>query len=141
VNSATTDAETDQRPESMDSALLEGRGLTKSYGPIRVLQDIDVTVRRGEVLAICGENGAGKSTLMKILSGVIPAGSFQGSIEFEGAPQSFASVREGDAAGIVLVPQELHVVPHLSIAENMFASNLPGRFGLYDERTAVKWAN
>ena len=141
MNSATIDAGTDQRSESMGSALLQGRGLTKSYGPIRVLHNIDVTVRGGEVLAICGENGAGKSTLMKILSGVIPAGSFEGSIEFKGEPQSFASVREGDAAGIVLVPQELHVVAHLSIAENMFASNLPGRFGLYDARTAVKWAN
>ena len=89
MNSATIDAGTDQRSESMGSALLQGRGLTKSYGPIRVLHNIDVTVRGGEVLAICGENGAGKSTLMKILSGVIPAGSFEGSIEFKGEPQSF----------------------------------------------------
>ena len=140
MNDAAVAEGADPHPTNMGSVLLRGRGLNKSYGPIRVLNNIDVTVSRGEVLAICGENGAGKSTLMKILCGVIPAGSFEGSIEFEGKPQSFASVREGDAAGIVLVPQELHVVAHLSIAENMFASHLPGRFGLYDERTAAKWA-
>lgn len=120
--------------------LLEGRHLSKYYGALRVLQDVDLCVRQGEVLAIVGENGAGKSTLMKILSGVIPAGSYEGDLTVSGQPVSFASVREGDKSGIVLVPQELHVIPHLSIAENMFAADLPGRFGLYDEDTAVAWA-
>src|SRR5438128_2079416 len=124
-----------------DSCLLEGRRLTKDYGALRVLHGIDLSLERGEVLAVVGENGAGKSTLMKILSGVIPAGSYAGDLIVEGQTVSFASVHEGDAAGIVLVPQELHVIPHLSIAENMFAGHLPGRFGLYDEETAVEWAH
>lgn len=128
------------RSVDITPALLKGRGLTKSYGRVTVLQDVDVTVQSGELLAIAGENGAGKSTLMKILTGVIPYGEYEGSIELANEPQHFSSARAGDAAGIVLVPQELHAVPHLSIAENMFAGHLPGRFGLYDERTAVRWA-
>ena len=125
---------------SETSVLLRGRRLTKVYGRTTVLHGVDVSVRSGEVLAIVGENGAGKSTLMKILAGVIPSGSFDGSIELQGKPQHFSSVRAGEAAGIVLVPQELHVVAHLSIAESMFAGHLPGRFGIYDEQTTVKWA-
>lgn len=121
-------------------ALLRGRKLTKTYGTVRVLQDVDLKVAKGEVLAVVGENGAGKSTLMKILSGIIPNGSYEGSIELDGSEKHFSSARASDAAGIVLVPQELHVVPHLSIAENMFAGDLPGRFGCYDEGTAVRWA-
>jgi len=120
--------------------LLRGRRLTKTYGMTTVLQGVDVSLQLGEVLAVCGENGAGKSTLMKILTGVIPHDQHEGSIELAGVQQHFASARASDAAGIVLVPQELHVVPHLSIAENMFAGQLPGRYGFYDELTALRWA-
>ena len=126
--------------DSETPTLLRGRRLTKSYGMTTVLQDVDVSLQSGEVLAVCGENGAGKSTLMKILTGVIPHGQYEGSFELAGEPQHFVSARASDAAGIVLVPQELHVVPHLSIAENMFAGQLPGRYGFYDERTAVRCA-
>lgn len=119
------------------AALLAGRGLTKAYGNATVLTGVDITLAEGEVLAVVGENGAGKSTLMKILAGVIPHGSFEGSIELSGEDQQFSSVQSGDRAGIVMVPQELHVVPHLTIAENMFATRLPGRRGTYDERQAV----
>ncbi|MBB5415785.1 ABC-type sugar transport system ATPase subunit [Paraburkholderia youngii] len=121
-------------------ALLEGRGLGKSYGSVSVLRGVDIAIRAGEVLAVLGENGAGKSTLMRILSGIIPQGEYEGSIEIDGAPAHFASLSASEEAGIVLVPQELHVIPHLSIAENMFASRLPGRFGLYDETAAVRMA-
>lgn len=120
--------------------LLDGRRLAKAYGRLRVLQEIDLSLGRGEVLAVVGENGAGKSTLMKILSGVIPAASYDGEFFVDGQVAQFASVHEGEAAGVVLVPQELHVIPHLSIAENMFAGHLPGRYGLYDEAAAVRWA-
>jgi ABC-type sugar transport system ATPase subunit len=140
VNNTAVSEGIDKRPASETAALLRGRRLTKAYGRTTVLHGVDVTVRSGEVLAVVGENGAGKSTLMKILSGVIPSGAFEGSIELQGEPQHFSSVRAGEAAGIVLLPQELHVVAHLSIAENMFAGHLPGRFGLYDERTTVRWA-
>ena len=122
------------------AVLVQGRGLTKAYGMVKVLREVDVTIRSGEVLAVLGENGAGKSTLMKILAGIIPHGEFDGSIEVEGAAGRFASLNASEEAGIVLVPQELHVIPHLSIAENMFASHLPGRFGMYDETAAVRMA-
>lgn len=122
-------------------SLLMGRGLSKSYGSSTVLKSVDVSVARGEVLAVVGENGAGKSTLMKILAGLIPYGDYEGTIELEGVEQKFSSIRSSDEAGIVMVPQELHVIPHLTIAENMFAARLPGRLGFYDDREAVNAAN
>lgn len=125
---------------SATPSILRGQKLTKSYGTVTVLRDVDVTVQPGELLAVAGENSAGKSTLMKILTGVIPYGEYGGSIELANEPQHFSSALAGDTAGIVLVPQELHVVPDMSVADNMFAGHLPGRYGLYDERTAVRWA-
>jgi ABC-type sugar transport system ATPase subunit len=114
--------------------------LTKVYGSTTVLNDVDLAIHEGQILALVGENGAGKSTLVKILSGVVPFGEYSGSVELDGRPAQFSSPRASDAAGVVMVPQELHVVPHLSIADNMFAAHLPGRHGLYDERTAVSEA-
>src|SRR5947209_1224584 len=121
-------------------ALLVARSLTKVYGSTTVLNDVDLTLHAGQVLALVGENGAGKSTLVKILSGIVPFGEYSGTVEVAGSPAKFTSPSASDAAGVVMVPQELHVVPHLSIAENMFAARLPGRRGLYDERTAVREA-
>lgn len=126
--------------DAKPARLLSGRALGKTYGPTRVLDGVDVAIRSGKVLALLGENGAGKSTVMKILSGIIPHGEHDGEILLDGVGQRFASTRAAEAAGIVLVPQELHVVPHLPIAENMFAGRLPGRFGLYDEAAAVEQA-
>ncbi len=130
-----------ETPEVEDrEALLVARSLTKVYGTTTVLSEADLTLREGEVLAVVGENGAGKSTLVKILSGVIPSGAYSGSVELQGEVVQFASPSDSDKSGVVLVPQELHVVPHLSIADNMFAGNLPGKRGIYDERTAVREA-
>lgn len=120
--------------------LLIGRGLQKAYGSTTVLKAVDVTVNEGEVLAIVGENGAGKSTLMKILAGVIGHGDHEGTVDLGGDRCEFTSLRAGEEAGVVLVPQELHVVPHLSIVDNMFSAHLPGRFGIYDKREAVTQA-
>jgi ABC-type sugar transport system ATPase subunit len=122
------------------AALLAARSLTKVYGRTTVLDDVDVTLHEGQILAIIGENGAGKSTLVKILGGVIPFGEYSGSVELESKPVQFSSPHASDSAGVVLVPQELHVVPHLTIAENMFAAHLPGRHGLYDQYAAVNEA-
>ena len=121
-------------------ALLAARSLTKVYGSTTVLNEVDLTLHEGQVLALVGENGAGKSTLVKILSGVVPFGEYSGSVELDGDPAQFSSPHASDAAGVVMVPQELHVVPHLTIAENMFAGNLPGRRGMYDARVAVSEA-
>ncbi|TDO51584.1 ribose transport system ATP-binding protein/D-xylose transport system ATP-binding protein/putative multiple sugar transport system ATP-binding protein [Kribbella sp. VKM Ac-2527] len=122
------------------TALLVARSLTKVYGSTTVLNDVDLTLHEGQVLAVVGENGAGKSTLVKILSGVVPYGEYAGTVEVDGNPAQFSSPYASDTAGVVMVPQELHVVPHLTIAENMFAAHLPGRHGLYDERAAVREA-
>lgn len=120
--------------------LLTCRGLTKAYGPSTVLNDVDLTLAAGGSLAVLGENGAGKSTLMKIIAGLLPHGTYDGTVELNGVVRQFGSVRAGEEAGVVMVPQELHVVPHLTIAENMFFADLPGRFGLYDQRAAEEQA-
>ncbi len=119
---------------SSDAApLLELRGVSKSFPGVQACSDVDFVLRAGETVAVVGENGAGKSTLMKLISGVYPGGSFAGDLLIEGAPRHFRTVRDAEAAGVVLVPQELHIAPNLSIAENMFVGMLPGRHGFVDE--------
>lgn len=113
--------------------LLELRGMTKSFPGVRAVDNVDFALERGEIVGVVGENGAGKSTLMKILAGIYPAGSYQGTIRIDGEDRAFRSVHHAEAQGVVLVPQELHVAPGLSIAENMFVGRLPKRFGLIDE--------
>lgn len=113
--------------------ILEMRGITKTFPGVKALEDVNLAVRRGEIHAICGENGAGKSTLMKVLSGVYPAGSYDGEIVFDGQPVRFNGIRDSEHVGIVIIHQELALVPYLSIAENMFLGNeRRGRGGLID---------
>ncbi|WP_139179069.1 ATP-binding cassette domain-containing protein, partial [Curtobacterium sp. MCBA15_005] len=81
---------------------------------------------------ICGENGAGKSTLMKVLSGVYPAGSFDGEILLDGEPVRFANINDSEAAGVVIIHQELALSPFLSIAENIFLGNEQSKGGFID---------
>jgi putative multiple sugar transport system ATP-binding protein len=117
----------------MDDTLLEMRNITKSFPGVKALEDVSLAVRRGEIHAICGENGAGKSTLMKVLSGVYPTGSYDGEIVFDGKPVHFNGIRDSEAVGIVIIHQELALVPYLSIAENIFLGNeRRGRGGLID---------
>ncbi|WP_144797413.1 multiple monosaccharide ABC transporter ATP-binding protein [Microbacterium paludicola] len=116
----------------MSDAILEMRNITKNFPGVKVLDDVTLTVARGEIHAICGENGAGKSTLMKVLSGVYPHSSFDGSIVFDGEPQRFTAIKDSEHAGIVIIHQELALVPHLSIAENIFLGNEVLRRGLID---------
>ncbi|NPD16378.1 sugar ABC transporter ATP-binding protein [Xinfangfangia sp. D13-10-4-6] len=105
------------------SSLLEMRNIGKSFPGVRALDQVNLSVAPGEIHAICGENGAGKSTLMKVLSGVYPAGSYDGEIHYDGATASFRSIRDSEAKGIIIIHQELALVPLLSIAENMFLGN------------------
>ncbi|MDF1729189.1 MAG: sugar ABC transporter ATP-binding protein, partial [Sulfitobacter sp.] len=91
-------------------------------------------VRAGELHAICGESGAGKSTLMKVLSGVYPAGSYEGEIHYDGALAQFRSISDSEARGIIIIHQELALVPLLSIAENLFLGNENARGGVIDWR-------
>ncbi|WP_433803743.1 multiple monosaccharide ABC transporter ATP-binding protein [Actinomycetospora sp. CA-084318] len=109
------------------------RSITKTFPGVTALAEVSLDVRRGEIHAICGENGAGKSTLMKVLSGVHPAGSYDGEIVLDDEPARFAGIRDSESRGVVIIHQELALVPHLSIAENIFLGHeRRGRFGLVD---------
>ncbi len=112
------------------SALLEMVDITKEFPGVKALANVSLTVRRGAIHAICGENGAGKSTLMKVLSGVYPHGTYTGSIFFDGAEVQFKDIRSSEQAGIVIIHQELALIPELSIAENIFLGNEPTSFGV-----------
>ena len=114
----------------MAEPILEMRGITKRFPGVLALADVNLTVQRGAIHAICGENGAGKSTLMKVLSGVHPHGSYDGQIVFEGHPVEFSNIRQSEAAGIVIIHQELALIPELSIAENIFLGNETARRGV-----------
>ncbi|MGO3903938.1 MAG: ATP-binding cassette domain-containing protein, partial [Microbacterium gubbeenense] len=118
----------------MTDPILRTSGITKRFHGIPALSNVSLEVEAGEVHAICGENGAGKSTLMKVLSGVYPAGSFDGSIELEGAPVTFRSLSDSEAHGIVIIHQELALIPGLSVAENLFLGNEVLKAGLIDWR-------
>jgi putative multiple sugar transport system ATP-binding protein len=89
------------------------KGITKRFPGVVALKDVNLVVQAGEIHAICGENGAGKSTLMKVLSGVYPAGSYDGEILLEGRAQRFASIRDSEEQGIIIIHQELALVPLL----------------------------
>ncbi|MCU1571144.1 MAG: Monosaccharide transporter ATP-binding protein family [Naasia sp.] len=121
---------TDEKIEQ--EVLLEVSGINKRYSGVPVLRDVSIQVRRGEVVGLVGENGAGKSTLSKIVAGYLASDS--GTIEFDGRRRKFKNVREAEAAGIVMIPQELQTAPHLTIAENMFAGSLAARGGVVNRR-------
>ncbi|MDR0285502.1 MAG: ATP-binding cassette domain-containing protein [Propionibacteriaceae bacterium] len=107
----------------MSDTILEMRSITKTFPGVVALDDVTLTVRRGEIHAICGENGAGKSTLMKVLSGVHPYGTYEGQIVYEGEEARFHSITDSEHEGIVIIHQELALSPFLSIAENIFLGN------------------
>ncbi len=115
-----------------DGASLRVERIGKAFAGVQALADVSFSTRRGEVHAVMGENGAGKSTLMKIIAGVYPFGSFQGTVSIEGSECRFDNVLDAEAAGIVMIPQELAVVGELSVAENMFLNAWPSRRGLVD---------
>ena len=112
--------------------ILEMRGITKTFPGVRALDNVNLTVMPGEIHAIVGENGAGKSTLMKVLSGVYAAGSYEGEILFEGEVRHFRDLADSERLGIVIIHQELALVPLLSIAENIFLGNEIARRGVID---------
>lgn len=113
--------------------ILEMRDITKTFPGVKALQNVNLAVRRGEIHGICGENGAGKSTLMKVLSGVYPHGTYDGDIVLDAEPASFGSINDSEARGVVIIHQELALVPYLSIAENIFLGyERRGRNGMID---------
>jgi putative multiple sugar transport system ATP-binding protein len=116
----------------MDNTILEMRGITKTFPGVKALQDVNLDVRSGEIHAIVGENGAGKSTLMKVLSGVYPYGSYTGEIHYNGQECHFKGIHDSERMGIVIIHQELALVPLLSIAENIFLGNEQASYGVID---------
>lgn len=117
----------------MDS-ILEMRGITKEFPGVKALNNVNLAVKRGEIRALVGENGAGKSTLMKVLSGVYPHGSYTGEILYNGQPMAFRGIHDSEAQGIVIIHQELALVPQMSIAENIFLGNEIAKNGIIDRR-------
>jgi putative multiple sugar transport system ATP-binding protein len=103
--------------------ILEMKNITKEFPGVKALDNVNLKVEKGEIHALVGENGAGKSTLMKVLSGVYPNGTYEGSIMFEGKECQFKDIRQSEELGIVIIHQELALSPYLSIAENIFLGN------------------
>jgi putative multiple sugar transport system ATP-binding protein len=114
------------------TAMLEMRGVSKSFAGVQALRDVNFIVEPGQIHALVGENGAGKSTLMKVLSGVYPHGSYEGTIIFDGEERRFRDINDSEALGIIIIHQELALIPLMSIAENIFLSHPPARFGVID---------
>ena len=118
----------------MAKALLEMRNITKEFPGVKALDNVSLTVEEGEIHALCGENGAGKSTLMNVLSGIYEYGSYSGEIIYEGNLCKFHTIKDSEALGIVIIHQELALVPLLTIAENMFLGNERGK------KYKINWA-
>jgi len=109
------------------------RGITKQFVATRALDDVNFVVKKGSIHALVGENGAGKSTLMKVLSGLWPYGSYTGDVVYNGEVCKFSGIKDSEAKGIVIIHQELAMVPYMSIGENMFLGNEKGR------KLAINW--
>ena len=103
--------------------ILETKNVVKKYGSVVAVNNVNFKVERGEIHVLCGENGAGKSTLMKIISGVIPYGSYEGEFYYNGELCKFNNINDSKEKGIAIIHQHLALLPLLSIAENIFLGN------------------
>ena len=116
----------------MSDVILEMRNITKTFPGVKALNNVSFSVAQGEIHALVGENGAGKSTLMNVLSGIHPYGSYQGEIYFQGKECRFRDITESEKVGLVIIHQELALIPFLSVAENMFLGNERAKNGVID---------
>jgi putative multiple sugar transport system ATP-binding protein len=116
----------------MPDIILEMRNITKTFPGVKALDNVNLIVKEGEIHALVGENGAGKSTLMKVLSGVYPHGTYTGDILFKGNVCEFKDIKQSEHLGIVIIHQELALIPNLSIAENIFLGNEQAKKGIID---------
>ncbi len=111
----------------MANTLLEMENIVKLCPGVRALDNVNLQVEEGEIHALVGENGAGKSTLMNVLSGIYPYGSYEGEIVYQGQRCEFHKIKDSESRGIVIIHQELALVPYLTIGENMFLGNERGK--------------
>jgi putative multiple sugar transport system ATP-binding protein len=116
----------------MAEPILEMRGMRKTFHGVTALSNVNLTVQEGQIHAVVGENGAGKSTLMKVLSGVYPYGDYEGTIRYQGEECRFRGIQDSEAKGIIIIHQELALVPLLSITENIFLGNEQAQGGVID---------
>ena len=121
----------------MSDVILEMRNITKTFPGVKALDNVTFSVKQGEIHALVGENGAGKSTLMNVLSGVYPYGSYEGEIYFEGEEVRFQNISQSEEVGLVIIHQELALVPYLSITENLFLGNERSTNGIIDWNESV----
>ena len=110
----------------MAKILLEMQNITKLFPGVKALDNVNLQVEEGEIHALVGENGAGKSTLMNVLSGIYPYGTYEGKILYNGEECKFTNIKDSEALGIVIIHQELALIPYMSIGENMFLGNENG---------------
>ena len=111
----------------MAKVLLEMKNITKTFPGVKALDNVNFEVIEGEIHTLVGENGAGKSTLMNILSGIYPHGSYEGEVIYDGKVCRFTNIKDSEEKGIVIIHQELALVPYMTIGENMFLGNERGR--------------
>jgi D-xylose transport system ATP-binding protein len=104
--------------------------ITKYFSSVKVLDQVNCTIKKGEVHALVGENGAGKSTLVKILAGVYPTPEYSGTIYIEGKSCDFRNIRHAEEAGVCIIYQELELIPSMSVSENIFLGNEPENHGI-----------
>lgn len=112
----------------MEKILLQMSNISKCFGAVKALDNVSITLNRGEIHALCGENGAGKSTLMKILSGSFPCTSYSGEIYLNGKEAKFHNTKDAENAGIEMIYQEISLHLDLSVAENLLLGHMPGTF-------------
>ncbi|SFR84499.1 multiple monosaccharide ABC transporter ATP-binding protein [Anaeromicropila populeti] len=125
----------------MAEILLEMKNITKCFPGVKALDNVNLKVEEGEIHALVGENGAGKSTLMNVLSGVYPYGSYEGQILYRGEECKFNVIKDSEEKGIVIIHQELALIPYMTIGENIFLGNERGKTFKIDWETTYSRAN